>query len=337
MVLDRKYSGLVIGMDSRMHCFIDKNHSSKISVRSPQFSDGKWEYILDGCNVIPTNGSNKFVQISLAFVCHLMGPNRIWGLDIRLMADNDFYSQSEYLTSKGLDPTLENLKLVPKFNATGSKIATVSKTGLGTSATLVSALVAGLLIHFCVISPLGSKILPHDLGLIEKISQICHSAAQGKVGSGFDISAACHGSHIYTRFSPSLLEPFLDTHPNSYSVPELLQQPWDHKVISSRLPKGICILLVEVRHGSNTPQMVSKVMEWFNNNYNASTAFWSSIYETQSEFMNCLRRLHTMESSPQYDAVLNNLSDKVISTHSTILDSPVEHDIFELHKAGMVI
>ncbi|CAK9208385.1 unnamed protein product [Sphagnum troendelagicum] len=37
------------------------------------------------------------------------------------------------------------------------------------------------------------------------VSQAAHCAAQGKVGSGFDVSSAVFGSQRYVRFSPSVL------------------------------------------------------------------------------------------------------------------------------------
>jgi phosphomevalonate kinase len=50
------------------------------------------------------------------------------------------------------------------------------------------------------------SITNNDKNLIHNIAQFCHCLAQGKVGSGFDISAAVWGNHIYTRFSPNILE-----------------------------------------------------------------------------------------------------------------------------------
>lgn len=41
--------------------------------------------------------------------------------------------------------------------------------------------------------------------LIHNLSQYVHSMAQGKIGSGFDISAAVWGTHIYRRFAEECL------------------------------------------------------------------------------------------------------------------------------------
>jgi len=50
LVLDRSYTGLVFGLDARIHCRIEEIPTgngivlSEITVRSPQFDDAVWEY-----------------------------------------------------------------------------------------------------------------------------------------------------------------------------------------------------------------------------------------------------------------------------------------------------
>ena len=46
--------------------------------------------------------------------------------------------------------------------------------------------------------------------LAHNASQYIHCLAQGKVGSGFDVSSAVFGSQIYTRFDPQVLQPLMD-------------------------------------------------------------------------------------------------------------------------------
>ena len=46
---------------------------------------------------------------------------------------------------------------------------------------------------------------------MHNLAQYCHCYAQGKVGSGFDVSAAVYGSQRYRRFSPSVLDALLAT------------------------------------------------------------------------------------------------------------------------------
>ena len=47
------------------------------------------------------------------------------------------------------------------------------------------------------------------LTIIFRLAQICHCHAQGKVGSGFDVAAACYGSHIYQRIPKDILATIL--------------------------------------------------------------------------------------------------------------------------------
>jgi phosphomevalonate kinase len=50
------------------------------------------------------------------------------------------------------------------------------------------------------------KIHKKDLELVHRLAQYCHSLAQGKLGSGFDVCAAVFGSQIYQRFSTTALD-----------------------------------------------------------------------------------------------------------------------------------
>lgn len=46
--------------------------------------------------------------------------------------------------------------------------------------------------------------------LAHNLAQFVHCVAQGKVGSGFDVSAAVFGSHLYTRFDPSVIQDLMN-------------------------------------------------------------------------------------------------------------------------------
>ena len=116
------------------------------------------------------------------------------------------------MDKRGLSPTLENLNKIPPFASLNVPISQVNKTGLGSSAALITSLTAALLVHFGVItreSIIGdghedSRRLAHNL------AQFVHCLAQGKVGSGFDVSSAVFGSQVYTRFDPEVIQPLLD-------------------------------------------------------------------------------------------------------------------------------
>ena len=162
LVLDRAFSGLVVGIDSRFYTSVssrsvqspdsssldnndtkgspstttftsEKNAKRVITVRSPQFKDGLWEYevllqpyeeglesschirplkyiFITSCKHILTNlryrqhqATNPYVEYaishSLSLSSFLLGSNfesfLASGLDIVILGDNDFYSQRE--------------------------------------------------------------------------------------------------------------------------------------------------------------------------------------------------------------------------------------------------
>lgn len=137
-------------------------------------------------------GSNNFVrcalQHSLDYFCNnetMKG--RIY--KIVLLFDKDFVSCG--------DVSVEHRH--QKFiNFDPSKL---KKTGLGSSACVTVAVVSMIcLIH--------SR---HDKQLIDCISQIANLAAQGKIGSNFDISSAVHGTHLYTNALPELAHSYLNS------------------------------------------------------------------------------------------------------------------------------
>src|SRR5690348_8531958 len=107
-----------------------------------------------------------------------------------------FYSK---LRSRSLSISTESLRSIPPFCHTGSTLKDVHKTGLGSSAALITSLVAALFIHTSAVLALDSEA---DRTLIHNVAQFVHCFAQGKVGSGFDVSAAVWGSHRYRRFDP---------------------------------------------------------------------------------------------------------------------------------------
>lgn len=119
----------------------------------------------------------------------------------------------------GLPLTPESLATLPPFasisfntdDANGGNCKPeVAKTGLGSSAAMTTAVVAALLHYLGVVKISSSKDRQErkdiaDLDMVHKIAQTAHCIAQGKVGSGFDVSSAVYGSHRYVRFSPEVI------------------------------------------------------------------------------------------------------------------------------------
>ncbi|KAG9116828.1 phosphomevalonate kinase, partial [Ceratobasidium sp. 392] len=230
LVLDPKYSGLVVSTSSRFYTLIKpakekKSDYARITVYSPQFEAAVWAYdvVVDKAvvEVRPVDdgigSNNRFVHIALegtlAIALEIRGADAFLsalgsGLDIYVLGANDFYSQRASLAARDLPPTLASLESIPPFLPQGVPLSKVHKTGLGSSASLITSLVSALLLHFGAV--------PHDSlsqgckdstgrELAHNVSQYVHCLAQGKVGSGFDVCAAAFGTHQYKRFDPSVI------------------------------------------------------------------------------------------------------------------------------------
>lgn len=127
------------------------------------------------------------------------------------------------LHARGLPLTLESLAKLDPFCSLGIDIGSVHKTGLGSSAALITSLVSALLVHFGGIpsSTIGPSItgplpfvehentLVNELAIVHNVAQYTHCLAQGKVGSGFDVSSAMYGSQVYQRFDSDVLLPLM--------------------------------------------------------------------------------------------------------------------------------
>jgi phosphomevalonate kinase len=141
----------------------------------------------------------------------------------------------------------------------------INKTGLGSSAALATSLTAALLAQLGV-APLpapGQAWTEEALQVVHNTAQFAHCLAQGKIGSGFDVSAAVYGSQQYCRFSPSLIEaPLKSTDIDYRSLLGTVTGSWDSEHLPFRLPPGLRLLTGDVSVGSSTPTMVSKLLEW---------------------------------------------------------------------------
>lgn len=69
---------------------------------------------------------------------------------------------------------------------------------------MVTSLTSALFLHWTGARATGT-LAKTQLALLHNLAQYVHSLAQGKVGSGFDVSAAVWGSQIYRRFAVECL------------------------------------------------------------------------------------------------------------------------------------
>ena len=211
---------------------------------------------------------------------------------ITILADTDYYSHpgtSEYVNTQAK-------KRFPDFNV---PLTQAHKTGLGSSAALVTAFTAAVLSHYL---PSDAVSLNSESGRarLHNLAQAAHCTAQGKVGSGFDVAAAVYGSCIYKRFSPSLLEGLgeVGTRGFSASLRSLIEgtdptRNWDTQIDKSAVsvPKGLRLLMCDVDCGSETVGMVKNVLNWRKDNPEEAALLWAALQKGNEDLAGELRRL----------------------------------------------
>jgi phosphomevalonate kinase len=139
------------------------------------------------------------------------------------------------------------------------------------------------------------------LRVLHNLSQTSHCAAQGKVGSGFDIASAVYGSCLYRRFSPSLLSSLPSpSNPSFASELRALVEGdvWDTEIAKAaiKMPKGLRLVMCDVDCGSQTPGMVKQVLKWREENKDQASEIWDALQKGNEGFAAELTRLATATS-----------------------------------------
>lgn len=230
------------------------------------------------------------LSYALTYISYVADSKDFGSLSVTILADNDYYSE----TAASRGPASQGRG--GRFVNFGVPLQEAHKTGLGSSAALVTALVSSLVIH--------RTMQADDLGAgrdkLHNLAQAAHCAAQGKVGSGFDVAAAVYGSCLYKRFSPAILEAVGDV--GSAGFDERLfavvedadrEHPWDTECLDfgMRLPRGMQLVLCDVDCGSQTPSMVKKVLGWRNANRQEADILWDGLQNNNERLRQELKRL----------------------------------------------
>ena len=247
---------------------------------------------------------NPFVETALTYAL-----TYVWAIThadfqpavITILADKDYYSPAG--SEGGAIPT-KNGRFVD-FNVSLSQ---AHKTGLGSSAALVTALTAAIVICYL---PANIISLSTDSGKhrLHNLAQAAHCAAQGKIGSGFDVAAAVFGSCIYRRFSSSVLEDLIEPGAEGFAGVlkavidnEYPKSSWDAEINKSIavIPSGLRLVMCDVNCGSETVGMVKKVLAWKKNSPDESTLLWETLQRRNEDLTSELQRLAQKSvSSPQ--------------------------------------
>lgn len=252
------------------------------------------------------------------------------GLDITILGCNEFYSYRNQIEARRLPLTPESLASLPPFasitfnaeESTGeNRKPEVAKTGLGSSAAMTTAVVASLLHYLGVVNlsslaedQLQGKKDAAELDVVHVIAQTAHCIAQGKVGSGFDVSSAVYGSQRYIRFSPEVLSSAQNAGmatPLTEVIDDVLKAKWDHERTKFSLPPLMTLLLGEPGcGGSSTPSMVGAVKKWQRSDPQDSLETWRRLSEGNSALeahLNTLSKLAEKHYSA-YECIINACS-----------------------------
>ena len=224
---------------------------------------------------------------------------------ITILADNDYYSTSSAVVSPN-----------ERFHDFGVPLSQANKTGLGSSAALVTAFTAALLVFYL---PEDTFDINSDGGrrILHNLAQASHCAAQGKVGSGFDVASAVYGSCLYRRFSPKILEDHGD--PGSRGFAKTLHRlvdevgevgAWDTEIKKDavKVPKGLRLVMCDVSEGSQTPGMVRKVLAWRSQKIDEATHVWEELQKSNEALSEELVRL-TDNDSKDYGPLKKCIND----------------------------
>ncbi|KDO20867.1 hypothetical protein SPRG_14098 [Saprolegnia parasitica CBS 223.65] len=306
LVLEPQYAGAVLAASSRFHTAVSLDASATpssalaVTVHSPQFHQVLTGVLsADAFELSPQSPANPYVEKTLqvcakalhgllgpAFGAKLASLAKTHSLRITLEADNDFYSQSAQLLERGLPVTREHLAKLPAFlpcplDASGTPV--IAKTGMGSSAALITSLVGAVLRFFGAVTlpTAQSTAVTPGVDIVHHLAQIAHSIAQDKIGSGFDVSAAAYGNQCYNRFSPERVQSFVAQKNLSAIAPAdlaaCIQSRWDNVVKPFGLPHNMHMIMGDVNAGSATVSMVRQVLAWKKADAAGSHALWETL------------------------------------------------------------
>ncbi|SCV73603.1 BQ2448_7529 [Microbotryum intermedium] len=230
---------------------------------------------------------------------HKTGLGSSAAMTTSLVASLLLHLDSRASTVSSAPPTSSAQHAPPPPNAAGT---------LSTSPSYPLKFPASLIANSQLMIDQGTLVLIHNL------AQYVHSLAQGKVGSGFDVSAAVWGSQIYRRFEGVCLgESFNEGKtitPNGLLnlLSPLLNHAWTNNrtapnVAPFGLPPGMTLLLADVDAGSHTPSMVGKVLGWKNAEKEQADRIWSELHQANNDFAEMLAKLgRGAKENPEFHA-----------------------------------
>ncbi|PQE07600.1 phosphomevalonate kinase protein [Rutstroemia sp. NJR-2017a BBW] len=255
---------------------------------------------------------NPFVetalQYALTYISCVQPAKGIKPTSVTILADNDYYSHP---STKAIAADSKH-----QFMDFGVRLQDAHKTGLGSSAALVTAFTGAILSHYLA----GQFNISTDEGRskLHNLAQAAHCAAQGKVGSGFDIATAVYGTCLYRRFSPSILSsigepgsPGFATRVKSSVENTSESQKWDVEISKGKvtIPNGMALVMCDVDCGSQTVGMVKKVLEWRKQDPADSKALFDELQSRNEKLAEILSAGDIEAAGPAFSAIREKIRE----------------------------
>lgn len=317
LVLNPEYRSFVLALSARMHAVVRATSRPHISgvflkVTSSQFNNDQWNYrvsLENGFIPLEINDlNNPFIEQTIFNVFNYFYKETLEHNYIEV----DIFADPAYHSTEGSRPKSNTFKT---FNFHDQSITEVHKTGLGSSAGLVTVLTSALCYIFMGRSL--NVLNKEHLKKIHNLAQVAHCQAQGKIGSGFDVAAATYGSIIYRRFAPAIIAdlPTLDlkTHDNYHRALKGLidKVDWQMECEPIKLTPRLKLIMGDVHNGSETVKLVSTVQKWYADNLPRSREIYQEINENNVVAINTLIKLYHIsnEDPDYYNQMIDNLNN----------------------------
>ncbi len=232
-VLERPNLGFVTTVDARVRARVKTTSGKGVRISAPQFGAAITGVLDAGTGNLEIAAHKELVLmktcVEIATRYAVGAGHRVLGIDVEAKSD-------------------------PAFGYDMSGTKRVGKSGLGSSAATAVATVGGIL------SAYGMDYNEDDA--LHKLAQLAHSVATGKVGSGFDVAAAMHGSIVYRRYSPTIISE-LPKELAGTDLQKLVKRTWDYKVERRVMPNMFLSTFSNfVGSSMQTSTSVSRVFEF---------------------------------------------------------------------------
>lgn len=236
-ILEKSNIGFVTSINSFVNIKVIKSTNNQLTINVPQFGINVKGSIDLKTGKISIQVPKELILIKTAIEISLMyvisNGTKIYGFSIE--SKNDSAMKYDITTSKK------------------------NKTGMGSSAALVVATTSAILRMF------GESLKSNDA--LHKLSQVSHSLATGKVGSGFDIAASTYGPIIYSRYSKSVLDGITNM-VSPVALKRVVKTKWDYSIKRINFHDSYLELAAASfeGHATITTSLISKVYKFRDTN-----------------------------------------------------------------------